>query len=119
MNEDVGIDPWSSDGETDYSRIVNQFGLEMVDQMERDECPDGYERIDRDLNTGSDGSAVYIYFKRKESDDEKVIIGISLLTDKMEVPEGWEKVENDLNDGVSSVNAPWIEPTFLAIKRED
>ena len=38
---------------------------------------------------------------------------------KMEVPEGWEKVENDLNDGVSSVNAPWIEPIFLAIKRED
>ena len=32
MNEDIGIDPWSSDGETDYSRIVNQFGLEMVDQ---------------------------------------------------------------------------------------
>ena len=32
MNEDVGIDPWSSDGETDYSRIVNQFGLELVDQ---------------------------------------------------------------------------------------
>ena len=25
MNEDVGINPWSSDGETDYSRIVNQF----------------------------------------------------------------------------------------------
>ena len=31
MNEDVGIDPWSTDGETDYSRIVNQFGLEKVD----------------------------------------------------------------------------------------
>ena len=32
MNEYVGIDPWSTDGETDYARIVNQFGLEMVDQ---------------------------------------------------------------------------------------
>ena len=31
MNEDLGIDPWSTDGETDYSRIVNQFGLEKVD----------------------------------------------------------------------------------------
>ena len=32
MKEDLGIDPWSSDGETDYSRIVDQFGLEIVDQ---------------------------------------------------------------------------------------
>ena len=32
MKEGLGIDPWSSDGETDYSRIVDQFGLEIVDQ---------------------------------------------------------------------------------------
>ncbi len=31
MAEDVAIDPWSTDGETDYSRIVNKFGLETVD----------------------------------------------------------------------------------------
>ncbi len=31
MVGDGGIDPWSSDGETDYNRIVNQFGLEKVD----------------------------------------------------------------------------------------
>ena len=33
MNEDIGIDPWSSVGETDYSRIVNLFDLEMVDPL--------------------------------------------------------------------------------------
>ena len=31
MDGDRAIDPWSSEGETDYSRIVQKFGLQKVD----------------------------------------------------------------------------------------
>ena len=31
MAGDVSIDPWSSSQSTDYNRIIEQFGLEMVD----------------------------------------------------------------------------------------
>ena len=31
MDGDVAIDPWSSEGDTNYSRIVNKFGLQKVD----------------------------------------------------------------------------------------
>ena len=31
MNGDGAIDPWSSEGDTDYSRIVSKFGLQKVD----------------------------------------------------------------------------------------
>ena len=31
MDGDSAIDPWSSEGDTNYSRIVNKFGLQKVD----------------------------------------------------------------------------------------
>ena len=36
MNDEVTIDPWGSSQSTDYSRIIEQFGLSSMDGVSLD-----------------------------------------------------------------------------------
>ena len=39
MNDDVTIDPWGSSQSTDYSRIIEKFGLSSMDGVSLDGWP--------------------------------------------------------------------------------
>lgn len=63
--------------------------------------PQGYEKIDGDLNEGAGGD--YIYFAVKRGTDEaNAINGLAIVAgkdDKVPAPKGFEKVGMDLNKG--------------------
>lgn len=63
--------------------------------------PEGYERIDGDLNEGAGGD--YIYFAVKRGTDEsKAVNGLAVVAgknEKVSAPAGYEKIGMDLNKG--------------------
>lgn len=63
--------------------------------------PEGYEKIDGDLNEGAGGD--YIYFAVKRGTDAgQAVNGLAVVAgknDKVSAPKGYEKIDMDLNKG--------------------
>lgn len=63
--------------------------------------PQGYERIDGDLNEGAGGDYIYLAVKRG-TDEAKAVNGLAVVSgknDKVSAPAGYEKIGMDLNKG--------------------
>lgn len=63
--------------------------------------PDGYEKIDGDLNEGAGGDYIYFAVKRG-TDASKAINGLAVVAGKnsrVSAPAGFEKMDMDLNKG--------------------
>lgn len=63
--------------------------------------PQGYEKIEGDLNEGAGGDYIYFAVKRG-SDSTKAINGLAVVSgknNKVSAPAGFEKIDMDLNKG--------------------
>lgn len=63
--------------------------------------PQGYEKIDQDLNEGSGGDYIYLCFKRG-TDSNRAINGIEVISgrnDRITAPSGFERINVDVNKG--------------------
>jgi len=63
--------------------------------------PEGYEKIDGDLNEGAGGDYIYLAVKRG-TDETKAVNGLAVVSgknDRVAAPAGYEKIGMDLNKG--------------------
>lgn len=74
----------------------------VASHRKEDICvPQGYEKLDVNLNEGTGGDYIYLCIKRG-SDKEKAIDDIKLIsqwTKSFQTPTGYEKINVDLNQG--------------------
>lgn len=85
--------------------------------------PEGYEKVDVDLNTATiRGVSIHLYYKvsEKPTKDELKTASQDLAIEyghASVVPFGWEKIAVDLNSGNHGTEDGFGEPTFLFIRR--
>lgn len=77
----------------------------------------GYERFNYDLNKGTGGDYIYIYYRRKtqenmEQEQFLPITDIKIISDKDSIPTGYKKIPVNLNQGVKSIGN-FVKPMKL------
>ncbi|MEU9339375.1 hypothetical protein AB0D49_40595 [Streptomyces sp. NPDC048290] len=70
-------------------------GLAVLDQGQP--TPDGWTKIDRDLNSGAHGD--FLYFAYELDGTKHPITDIVFVLDGAPAPEGYVKIDTDLNKG--------------------
>ncbi|WPC72667.1 MACPF domain-containing protein [Vibrio porteresiae] len=65
-------------------------------------APDGYTKIDIDLNMGAGGKYIYLCYKKEKYNDEIAIKDVTVISGSnsdLQPPYGFTKVQQDLNEG--------------------
>lgn len=94
----------------------------MVVILDDQTPPEGYVKVDVDLNTATiRGASIHLYYKVSDDPtDDELQTAIQELAIEYGhasvVPFGWEKIPVDLNSG-NNADDGFGEPTFLTIRR--
>ncbi|CAM0141570.1 unnamed protein product [Umbelopsis sp. WA50703] len=85
--------------------------------------PEGYVKVDVDLNSGTvRGASIFLYYKIESNPTEE---DLSMAVQQMaiaygeapETPDGWTKINVDLNSQGQDTSEGFGQPTFLFFRR--
>lgn len=95
----------------------------MVVVLDDQTPPEGYTKVDVDLNRGTvRGASIFLYYKIQSDpteDDLKMAVQQMAIAygDSPETPYGWSKINVDLNSQGHDSSDGFGQPTFLFFRR--